>query len=180
MSTLSVPVKPHCADIERSSPTKPDSPEQQPCAPGFLQRFAAHKVAPATTNYLAGALVFAGAALFFTGFGTLPGIILMSAGAALFICSTTLSICNLPADISAGDYLQFSGQCLVWGMCFVFTLPTILLLKTSVCLSVSWLLRDQNTDTTDYPFSTDLSWLMAPPTQDKSPDCQAFSGLEVA
>lgn len=152
----------------------------QPCPPGFLQRFASHKVAPAIVNYTAGALAFAGAALFFTGFGTLPGIILMSVGTALFLCGTALSTCNLPADIDAGDYIQFSGQCFVWGLCFVFTLPTIVLLNIAVHFSFWWLLQDTYPADKDHPFSSDLSWLLAPPTKDTVPDAQAFSGLEVA
>ena len=178
MTSLSGPIKANCAGIETPTPIK--QPGTEPSPPGFLHRFAAHKVAPATLNYTAGALAFTGAALFFTGVCTLPGIILMAVGAGVFTFGSALMTCNLPEDIGTGDYVQFSGQCFVWGVCLAFTLPTIVLLLISFYFSTWWLLQDGHPSGTDCPFSSDLSWLMAPPIKDKLPDSQAFSGLEVA
>lgn len=156
-----------------ASPVFDDLSKPQPCTASFLQKFAAHKYAPALLNYAQGACVFTGAALFFTGVAALPGVILMVIGMASMITNTGLLAGHLPEEMSKGDYLVFSGECFVWGACFVFTLPTIILLMTTLHCVTNWLNPLGVGDTSAF----DFTFLTRAPRIDKEGDLP-FSGLE--
>ena len=147
----------------------------RPSLASSLQRFSAHKYAPALLNYTTGALVFTGAALLFSGVGALPGLIMMGIGMAAFVVSTTLLACHLRENIGTSDYVVFSGECFVWGACFVFTLPTIILLITTLHYVTRWLDPLGSADKT----SSDFTFLTRAPRRQKGGDL-AFSGLECA
>lgn len=171
-------MQPTNKDLRATNPSINQTTATPEPAQASILQLAARTVGPALVNYTAGALITTGAALLLTGVGALPGIILMGVGAAAFVTNTALLTCHLPAEFETVDYLLYSCRCLVWGLYFILTLPTLILLQVSMGCIGRWLLKDESSKGSQHHFSSDISWLLLPEPRDKLPDQTAFSGLE--